>query len=519
VPDGFAVEGSRVYLSVGPDESGAPPSLRVFDMTDPRHLRVIGRIELAQGASSVAAAGGRVYAVDVSTGLAVVDVSDPTRPRRLGSLAIAGAAKVAISDHYAYVSAGEHGLFIVDISDGLAPRIVAQRPSWSAAQDVVLNGSTAFVASGSSGLVTIDTTAGAPMRMLGQSAAISASRVVVAGARAFTVGGIPNSNTSRLAAYDVSSVGAPLLQSQLQLPGWPQALTQSGGYLFVASLSNGLQVVDAHDPATLRLIATVGAGDWQLEDLYLAGDHLLAADLDKGLRVIDIRDPLNPVQVGAVLYYSQAASRGLDLVGSLVYAAGSLSPIVYGMFDDSEHREPILSIDVSDPTRPTLYSNDVLATVPVHAKGILAQPDRLIVASGSEPSRDYSGLPFELLTHPIDPNVPPPGPPIALPDVPSGVAGAGERIFVAGGPAGLLALQIGHEAAPSPSPTEKQPPYPTPTYVFGTPTQQPRQPTRVPPIFPTDTPLPRLSQTVYLPYAAGTSVATVVPMSSLPHNH
>jgi hypothetical protein len=66
----------------------------------------------------VAVAGGYACVADGGAGLRVVDVSDPSNPKEVGSYETPGyATGMAVAGDYAYVTDEGAGLHVVDVSD------------------------------------------------------------------------------------------------------------------------------------------------------------------------------------------------------------------------------------------------------------------------------------------------------------------------------------------------------------------------------------------------------------------
>lgn len=90
---GLAVAGPHVYLI---DEQ----MLYVIDITDPYAPSLVGELWGFGEASDLAIAGGFAYVTDAQDGLVVVDVSDPTAPRRIqNSMNATGGFRVAVADN------------------------------------------------------------------------------------------------------------------------------------------------------------------------------------------------------------------------------------------------------------------------------------------------------------------------------------------------------------------------------------------------------------------------------------
>jgi len=110
-------------------------------------------------AQGVAVSGTHAYVADASSGLQVIDITDPQSPKGVGSVDTAGEAQdVAVSGIHAYVADMQSGLQVIDITDPQSPQVVGSvdTPDW--ASDVALSGTHAYVADTSAGLQVIDVT-------------------------------------------------------------------------------------------------------------------------------------------------------------------------------------------------------------------------------------------------------------------------------------------------------------------------------------------------------------------------
>ncbi len=135
---GLAVAERYAYV-VGDNPDRPASRLLVVDLSDPTSPREVGSCELSQlgRASDVAVAGTHAYIVDGRHGLKVVDIADPAAPKAIGSyrasipipLPIPGgdpfdAQAVAVAGQYVLVTDGHWGMRILDVSDPASPKPV-----------------------------------------------------------------------------------------------------------------------------------------------------------------------------------------------------------------------------------------------------------------------------------------------------------------------------------------------------------------------------------------------------------
>ena len=124
---------------------------------------------------------------------------------------------------------------------------------------------------------------------------------------------------SSLTVLDIANVAAPMMLSQVLLPGrmiWD--IYGSNGYVYVADDNRGLRIVDAADPAN-----PVEIGACELpgvaRGVFVVGDYAYVAGDRLGLWVVDVSDPGYPVQVG--FYDTPGRAWGIFVSGNYAYVA------------------------------------------------------------------------------------------------------------------------------------------------------------------------------------------------------
>jgi hypothetical protein len=105
----FATEGSR--------------GIHVIDVRDPTAPKRVAFTE-SIAPRGMALAGEHLYLADGVGGLRVYDVSKPAKPKIVGRLPLLDAHEIELRWPYAYVADGPGGLAIVDVRDPISPRLV-----------------------------------------------------------------------------------------------------------------------------------------------------------------------------------------------------------------------------------------------------------------------------------------------------------------------------------------------------------------------------------------------------------
>jgi hypothetical protein len=302
---GFSVGGGMQEVVCSTCFAVAPSwenGLQVLDLTDPARPRRARTYVTQSPVSDVALAGRMAYLAEmgdrigyeqVGGRLSVVDMADPTHPRRVGACELDGPAlAVAVSGQRACLALGFRGMELVDISNPTAPRSLGDYDTGGYAWDVAMEGNYAFVADGSHGLQVIDLSDPPVLRRIGgHTTGGAATRVAVSGRRAFV-----GDDRVGLLAFDVSDPANPRLLDRLaRAPegnGYGYgSVSFPEGYACVVDPS-GLRVLDLWDPDRPRLIAdqsSVPPGSTVTLErgyLYLHSEGLQVAELPPHFRSI-----------------------------------------------------------------------------------------------------------------------------------------------------------------------------------------------------------------------------------------
>ncbi len=106
----FVIERDLAYLLVN------VTGLRILDISDAAQPRLLSASEEEGEYRSLAVEGDRAYVVRFGE-LEIYDVSDPTRPSRIGTMHLADGVAVRASGNTAFVATWQYGLQILDVSD------------------------------------------------------------------------------------------------------------------------------------------------------------------------------------------------------------------------------------------------------------------------------------------------------------------------------------------------------------------------------------------------------------------
>ena len=415
-----AIAGARVVVGQG-------PRLRVVDVSDVAAPRVVAELPpFTDTITSLVFDGRYAYVAAGRAGLRIVDLSVPTAPVEVGSVAAAApAADVAVAGHHAYVAARDAGIWVIDVAHPSAPVLTAVRATATPAVGIAVGDSAVYVAVERGGIATFDPShpESAPkVTALAENA--SAFGIATAGPRAFVAAG-----GAGLRVLDISEPAAPRDIGGLSGISATGKVRVAGHYAYVTDRWHGLLVIDVGVPEHPTLAANYAQGE-SARDVALDAAVALAfvGFADGGLDVLDVSNPGAPARVGR--YATPGPLVAVTAAGSTAFLGADVS---------------LLIVDTSDATAPVVVGE---LRVPEPIRNIAVAGSRVYVADGKAGVR---------IVDASDPSAPYETGEIATSGVATDVAVVGAVAYVADGPGGLRAIDISNERAPveiarSPSP-------------------------------------------------------------------
>ncbi len=332
-------------------DNGAGSYLSIIDDIEAAE---IGRVSIPGSPRRLDVNGDKVYIAN-STGMVVVDVSDPTNPTVIGSIDTPGTSTgIEVMGNWAYVADGDaYGLSIVDITIPEAPLHMTSINTPGSAKEVALAKGLAFIADGLSGITVVEIgdtppfvnpdlisitkvksdgtvdVIGEPMAVIDEELTISLT--------------LTNLNTGITSSTDITS-GA----------GFIMSITA------VTSDDLVIEAFDTYQGSGPVYLGKVPAGE--VVGNYPVSGFAQAVDVDSNIAVIgddngvitvfDVTDPLNPVELGS-LDTGTEEIRDIRIEGSTVYAA---SPRYFRVIDITDTANPV---QLSATDNAWLYSIDV----------------------------------------------------------------------------------------------------------------------------------------------------------------
>ena len=289
---------------------------------------------------SVAVQGDYAY-VDISSRLVVIDISNKVNPIPVGQTEVLPgiASDILVSDDFAYVAGGTSGVYIIDISDPAAPSKVGHytttETGWEArGLDLYETNDDLYLTVAAYGgcLSIIDVTnpinpvnPSSPTRVSSAIPECVASDVAVQGDYAYIAA------YGKLPIYDISNPASPTLAGTYQDPqstDWSyHDIAVAGDFAYLSANYSGrdyVVVIDIHNLADLHEEGKTQYYSTQIEDLALQGTRLYLAFTDwnfaDGLKTVDVTNPTNPQQSYGFTVYGNPS--GVAVSGSYAYLAG-----------------------------------------------------------------------------------------------------------------------------------------------------------------------------------------------------
>ncbi|MCB2212859.1 T9SS type A sorting domain-containing protein [bacterium] len=244
-----------------------------------------------EDSEDVAVSGDFAFVVCGTSGLRVLDVSDPAEITEAASLDLPGTAeRILLDSDYAYITCSSGGVRIIDISDPYTPVEVA---------DWVEN-------SYPRGIDKVDD-------------------LLYVGWSGVTI-------------LDVSDPTSPTLVGSCELVPFALDLDVNNGYAYVANYQNGIRIVDVSDPENPVEVGSL-EGIGSIYDVEAHGDYLYATApySNHDFQVIDVSNPSNPVEVG--YRPSTATIQDFTIRDHYAYLVEELGGLRV--------------LDITDPTSPT----------------------------------------------------------------------------------------------------------------------------------------------------------------------
>lgn len=307
-----AVSGNHFYLTKwytqDPSRNWWGGMLEILDVSDPMNPLLMSQYETTSIPTDVTVAGARAYVAcrsegsspwqdgqhNADGGLTVIDVSNPSQPRRIGGYHRGSLGTVSVDGDRAYLGGGFHGtLQIVDLTLPARLSRTAVLDTTDLACGLAMAGDRLLVADRLGGVQVVDATD--PAKLKWQATIASTDPVLgvaLSGSTAYVA-----SDASGVRAFDLADPTNPQFLGVYDTPGLARGVVLSGTQAYVADGSGGLQIVDVSNPAQMQPVGNVATTGFA-NSVALMGNYALVADWENGLAIVDVATPQTAHIVG-----------------------------------------------------------------------------------------------------------------------------------------------------------------------------------------------------------------------------
>lgn len=324
-----AIQGNFAYLA------NYSSGLCVVDISDPTAPVAIGDLDFSKTVDLLSVSGNYACLKAVGFGFIMVDISDPDSLVELSCCPVTGIQHVVLLGQYLYVSSFYNGLYIFDVSEPSSPALVGRLRMPYHTRDVTVSGDYAYVTVLDYGLFVVDVTDPTEPSFTGFI------RIECGGYQdiEYDDGLVYVLSGSGVCIVDVGNPGSPLLISQITTGYGPNGITKSGQYVYVASGSYGVHIIDVANPYQPSLVNTYSTPG-HAYDLWVADNILYLAD-SESFRIYRVADPLSPEEIG--ILDSSGFIRAVEKRGDLIYLG--------------DYNNGLRIVDAADPASPFELSN------------------------------------------------------------------------------------------------------------------------------------------------------------------
>lgn len=356
--------------------------LTIFDVSDPTSIGISSFVDYYSGKlDEVAVYGDYAYLSARGNGMHIVDVSDPSNPKKVSTVNTQGSTRgVVVKDDYAFLADGYNGFVIVDVSDPYNPIVVSRHNTSGTAIDLDVQGEYLYLNDFLGGFKIFNVSnVNTPIKLSTFSYNNTVyNDVVVEGQYAY-LGGYAAK------VIDIGDPQNPVEAGYYEGPYRATDLLTSGEYIYTA-LTKGLHIFRndlVRSGAKWNTTYINGATQpTDLTDVDVVGNYALAANGNTGdFMILDITDPQNINEVSSLYVggdlvkvkqrgkyaYCISESNGLSIIDisdvnnpaetSSIDVAGYSSVKDIAFYNDfafvSALNSGVYVLDITDPNNPT----------------------------------------------------------------------------------------------------------------------------------------------------------------------
>lgn len=280
--------------------------LAILDISNPQKPKLVGKFEMDWGSEGVSVVSHYAYvAASDKKGLVIIDVAKPQEPKLVKIIDIPGTPHtVKIADSYAYVVALDEGIYIFDIADPENPQKIGSFDTPGLTKDIEVIGKYAYVADDAAGIEIFDISNPSQATLVSTfKTTVNAKRVKVAGNYLY-IGANAGDDKGYLEVFDIANLTQPKAVSSLKTYR-AYDIQLVGTYLFLADWTAGVKVFDVSNPSQPQQVGWLRTPGGALS-MHAVEDHLYVMNSGRsiGLDILRMVFDFKPVQGSVQVDYN-----------------------------------------------------------------------------------------------------------------------------------------------------------------------------------------------------------------------
>lgn len=294
IPTKESIEGGAELLDIVIDGTFAfiadgIAGIRILDISNPVQPVFVKDVPLDGSASTVYRSGKKIYVVLEQKYFSLADVKNPKKPKLTYTepfSASYGYTSIVLSNKNAYFNGG--GAHIYDIANLVSP-VHINKESAAEIDSIQIQGNYLYSTIGEIGLLVYDVTNPAKPIKISQTPfpAGIPRNVSVDGIWA---AGISNSPYS-ITVFNISDPKKPVPGQSYLYKTYPQAVTVSNGYAYVARGGDGVDIIKINADGSLKLVKNISVKGSAHRVAIVGKRAFIVRD---GADIYDISDPSKP---------------------------------------------------------------------------------------------------------------------------------------------------------------------------------------------------------------------------------
>ncbi|MDP8209127.1 MAG: T9SS type A sorting domain-containing protein [Candidatus Electryonea clarkiae] len=304
---------------------------------DSLNVTQIGRLYYNWGPyiHSIVVSGDNAFISTLSTGLRILDISDPQNPYEVGYCAEGVNMRgLCVEGDYVYAAGGFEGLFIIDVGDPENPEIIGIYDSPGSAVNVFISGDYAYLADDGPGVRIIDISdPTSPEEVSYFDPLYEFFYVIVYDNYAYmTNARFDLDDAGGLYIVDVTDPTDPDEVGFLETPHHALKIAYVNGYIYLEDyISRYLRIIDVSEPSNPFFVEDA---DSLVEAVNMAvsGDRMYLAS-SSFLKIYDVTNPTSPELLGTI---ETEPLGDIDAAGDYVYTIADYGVTVFNVNDPSD---------------------------------------------------------------------------------------------------------------------------------------------------------------------------------------